>query len=432
MGHGDCARSILPGQRGWLRVVRDLSGSRLYDRLDPVCRWVSGHLGLLQFLMPMMRRTVLLAAMLLALTSVGFAEGDDGIPFSDTFERFTRQPGSILISRPTGGVVALVRSEGAFGWWNARGKLEGSCKVETLGFSVEQAFAMAESEGRILVSTIETSAVGGRSFRGYIIDLGRCRVGQTLDFPAPVFQVARTRDDWVVEMLPVGEGPSTDDRWPGCDVVRIDDEGRLGGPFPPPRGLSERWAERGIGSGLLTPSVFGRLVLAGKTHWFIPAERYEFWRPRQRGRPEFMLRPPACLQSREKILDGANARAEIRRRFDDVPEGERAQFEAALDEGTHHTRIPAVSAAATYGDLLAVTVRSAEEGTRSCRLDVWDMALEQLMFSTVLGGEECHHSGFLALGDDVVWTLDDRGRVVVTELPVPLVPLVRPCSMPGP
>ncbi|MCD4749455.1 MAG: hypothetical protein K8R59_08770, partial [Thermoanaerobaculales bacterium] len=345
-------------------------------------------------------------ASLVLLSSVCLTSAEEPDPFPETFKDFRKSEKSILAPRSGGGVVVLDRENDAFAWWDARGEIEGACSLKTIGFSALRADAMAEFQGTVFVATIDLSRDQGSGFRGYIIDLPECKVERTVNLPGPVMQVARTLDHWVVRMLPASFEDS-EGRWPGCDVSLIDDEGRLEGQLPPPKGLLERWDEAGIHHGMMAGCTFGRLALARKTHWIIPVERYEFWRPRQRGLSEFLLSVPVCLESEKKVFTGEEAQDEAQLRFKGASVDVQEQLEESLNKGSFHVQLPAISAAASMGDLLAVTVRVHDETGRRCRLDVWDMGLEDIVFTTFLDAMECNRFGFLALGNDVVWVLDE-------------------------
>lgn len=328
--------------------------------------------------------------------------------------------------------MALDRENDIFAWWDRQGNLEGNCSLVTMGFSSLQANAFTEYQGSVFVATIQRSPDEGKGvgYRGYIVDLKECKVKRTVSFPGPVMQVARTRDAWVAKALPMSFEDS-EDRWPGCDVFLLSDEGRIEEQLKPPEGLIDRWRENGVHHEMATGCTFGRLALTGKTHWVIPVERYEFWRPRQRGLPEFLLSVPECLASSKKELTGKDAKIESLKRMDNASEETQELLWESLDRGSLHVQLPAVSAAATRDDLLAVTVRVHGESGRSCRLDLWDMALEAVVFSTSLGDAECNRFGFLALGDGVVWTLDENKTVIAVDLPDVLVPIENLCDETG-
>ncbi len=330
-----------------------------------------------------------------------------------------------LAPAANGGVVALDKESGVLARWGADGRLNGSCTVERLGFPADQVNEIAADGSWVLVSTLAAAAPSGGA-AGYLVDLASCEVKRELVFTRPVKHLARTRDGWVAVTLPAAVETAADS-WPGCDATLLTDDGRPAGTLAPPSGLLARWREA---DGRPSACGLSRVVVAGRFHWVIPYDRYELWRPKQGGLGENRLEPPLCLAATERSYTGGEAVEQVRARLAAAPPELRERLEAAAAAGSAVVRVPAVSFAASWGYLAAVAVRvTGEGGAAGCRVDVWDLGLERLVYTRTLDGLTC--PGFLAVGNDVVWTVDAAGAVVRLELPPVLEPLADPCAQPA-
>lgn len=337
----------------------------------------------------------------------------------------SRMPATWIVTAGGGGtIVAFDRADGAILRWRADGTFDDACRVTDPRVDLAAVQRLGATQRFVFVGTLSGGGVEVDATKAFLIDRRSCDVRHEVPLPNPPMAVESLTDGWIVKTLPSGIGDE-DGKWPGCDVVRVDESGKLHRDRVPPKGLAEGWKGRGNWS---RACGLGRVVEVHGLDWLTPTAAYEFWRPRQRGLGEAKLVPPSCLAASERVLEGDEARAEATARFADASEEARAAVEAAFESGGVSIHVPAVSAAASDGDLAVVGVHVVENGVPGCRYDVWDLALKRVMTTIALPGSRCNRYGFVSLGGGGLWALDSEQSFVRLPLPEVLEPTADPCG----
>lgn len=317
-------------------------------------------------------------------------------------------------SNHRGHILSYRKASSLFELWGEDGKLIKECQLPDprLQGSI---FLLALREGVALLTLLEPEAGSEDKRKVVTVDLGRCEVRSTFALPGVVVGASEGPDGWLVASQ--GQIPGE------FSYFLVDDHGKVLAELTLPAAVRDEAQARGLPAGL------ARLVAFRKSVLMLPGSVYGLWFAAQNGRPSRQVPMPTCMKSAGRWLEGEESANELRRRAASASEETRQAVEEFLRQSAARGKAPrgylgAVASFAVREDRLAVVVRDASLG--GCRLDVWDLTLEEPIAVAQIPGHSC--PGFVALASDGYWLRSNTGTLTKHALPEVAPPGNDPCA----
>ncbi len=307
--------------------------------------------------------------------------------------------------------------------WSAEGMLQSSKVIEDARLEGE-VFLVASRGDSVLLAYFDPMAGSENERKLVTVNALEGKVKHVFGLPGVVISAAPGPEGWLLLLRQLGLAPASRP----FSLLLVDDYGKKQGDYPMPEELGVRIKDKQIsnpGAWVVRPFV------AGSEAWFAPLASYELWRPKQRAKEATAVKPPDCLAAEGRLYFSEEADAELRARTKGATGETREVLDKYLKRGRESGSPPtgfvgALAAVTGYRRQVAVVVRDRNRADRGCRVDIWDLAQEQLVDLVQLPEGVC--PAVLALTADAIWfPAEHRMQRVVLPRASMATPLVEPC-----
>ncbi len=272
---------------------------------------------------------------------------------------------TLNLARDQGGrTLTFSARERVLQTWSARGQLEKTCQ-----FDSTQTYA-AGYVGLNGVRVLFAAAAGDHSTLD-VYDSFACRALKSAQLEgAAVLAVSASRDGWLVRARQLSTNQDM--------VIAIDTDARTTAKFDLQPGTDD--------SGGATDATYGSISQAIEVNndvWLVPGAVYALVRPPQHGNPEYIFEPPACIAAKGRKLSDSDAES-YRKRMVSQFSGTTLGAITAKPPSSFSVHLAPLAGVASYRSFVGVMVRSPEGP--SCRLDIWDLVSEKLVYVKPFAG----------------------------------------------